>query len=75
VNFYAAVVGDEAKVPELVHERRGRASRVLLQPEILRLLPHLVLVPAKEASGFRHRPAVGDFVRQVTDVHYGPGLA
>jgi hypothetical protein len=48
-------------------------ARVLLQPKLLRLLSHLVLVPGKEPSGFRHRPAVGDFVRHVTDVHCGPG--
>jgi hypothetical protein len=29
----------------------------------------LVLVPAKEAGCFRHRPAVGEFVHQVTDIH------
>jgi hypothetical protein len=33
------------------------------QSKLSRLLPHLVFVPAQEASGFRHRPAVGDFVR------------
>jgi hypothetical protein len=32
----------------------------------------VILVPAEEASGLGHRPAVGDFVRQVTDIHIGP---
>jgi hypothetical protein len=27
----------------------------------------------RKLAGFRHRPAVGDFVRHVTDVHCGPG--
>ena len=44
-------------------------------PSSFRLLPDLILVSAKEASGFRYRPAVDDFVRQVTDVHLRPGLA
>jgi hypothetical protein len=44
------------------------------QSKLLRLLLDLILVPAKEASGHRYRPAVDDFVRQVTDIHFGPGL-
>ena len=33
----------------------------------------IVLVSAKEAGGLRHRLAAGEFVRQVTDIHLGPG--
>jgi hypothetical protein len=39
------------------------------QPQLLHLLPDLILVPTKKAGGFRDRPAVGEFVRQVTDIH------
>lgn len=45
------------------------------QSQLHRLLPDLVFVPAEEASGLRHGPAVGDFARQVTDIHLGPRLA
>ena len=44
------------------------------QPQLLRLLPHLILISAKEAGCFRHRPTVGEFVRKVADIHLGPGL-
>ena len=44
------------------------------QPQLLRLLPHLILISAKEAGCFRHRTTVGEFVRKVADVHLGPGL-
>jgi CheY-like chemotaxis protein len=43
--------------PERADGPCGRSHR-------LRLLAHLILL-AREASGFRHRPAVGDFVLQV----------
>ena len=35
------------------------------QPQLHRLLPDLILVPAEEACGLGRRPAVGHFVRQV----------
>ena len=38
-----------------------------------RLLPNLVLESAKEAGGLRHTPPAGELVRQVTDIHFGPG--
>jgi hypothetical protein len=44
------------------------------QPQLLRFLPHLILISAKEAGRFRHLPTVGEFVRKVADVHLGPGL-
>ena len=38
-------------------------TRLFDQPRLLRLLPQLVLVPAKEAGCFSNRPAAGEFVK------------
>ena len=39
--------------------------------ELLRLLPHLVHVPAEEARRLRERPAVVEFVLEVADIGLG----
>jgi hypothetical protein len=50
-------------------------ARLIDKSQFPRFLPNLIFISAKEASGFRYRPAVDDFVRQVTDVHLGPEFA
>jgi hypothetical protein len=45
------------------------------QSKLVRLLPNLILVPAKEARGLRERVPEIEGVRQVGNVHFGPGLA
>ena len=45
------------------------------QTELPRLLAHLILVPAQEARRLRERLPVIEGVRQVCNVHFGPGLA
>ena len=54
--------------------RRMTRTCFSTQPQFLRLLPHLVLVPAQEARRLRHRPAVVKFVLEVADIGLRPRL-
>jgi hypothetical protein len=51
--------GDTADHPVGLSVLENDANVLFDQSKLLGLLPDLILVPAKEASDFRHRPVVG----------------
>src|SRR3981081_1470485 len=60
----------------LAGEAHGASlAGVCFEPQLLSLLPNLILVPAQEARRGRERVAVIEGVPEVFEVHFGPGLA
>ena len=50
-------LSQQTRIVEDSSDPENYVAFLIAEPQFLRLLPHLVLVPAQEARRFRHRPA------------------